>query len=162
MVKRSQHARTTKLLVDPPPQVRRRWINMVIVLVLASQIVTPLTYYLYKEPTNERFAWRMFSSVHMSDWNRMQIVGTTRAGGRTVQQVVPIEEMLVESSWKNLYAAQPDYRDKFLRYYLVGSGADQVYYEAQGVWPSGRPMEPIRATIRRGDNTVRLAADDAS
>ena len=159
MVKRSQRAGIPKLLVDPPPAARRQWINLGIVLFLASQIVTPLTYYLDKEPTNERFAWRMFSSVHMSDWSRMRIVAITRTDGRAVQQVVPVQELLVESSWKSLYAAQPDYRDKFLRYYLEGSAANELVYEVQGVWPSGREMEPVRERIRRGEGVVRPVTD---
>jgi hypothetical protein len=122
---------------------------------LASQIATPLTYYLYSEPTNERFAWRMFSSVHMSDWNRLGIVESLHHGGERVQRPVPIKDLLVDSTWQALYSGQPDVRDKFLRHYLQRSEADEVYYEVQGRWPSGRPMQPVRLAIHRRDYIVR-------
>ncbi len=157
MLRHAANSSDPSLLFDRPSPARRKWINCGIALFLTSQIAIPLTYYLYKEPTNERFAWRMFSSVHMSEWNRVQIIATAHRGGRTVQQIVPVESLLVESSWKNLYSAQPDFRDKFLRRYLEESGADELAYQAQGVWPSGEPMQPIRAVIRRGDGVVLLA-----
>lgn len=126
-------------------------------LFLASQVAIPLTYYLYKEPADERFAWRMFSSVHMAKWNNLQVVERHRRGDRVLQQAVPVQKLLVESSWKNLQAGHPDYRDKFLRYYLENaqSNPDEVLFETQGIWPSGEPMEPVRASIDRRDRVVR-------
>jgi hypothetical protein len=159
MARKSRASSATLSLVDPPPPAERKWINLVIGLFLASQVAIPLSYYLYKEPTNERFAWRMFSSVQMGDWSRMQIVERTRDGSRLLQQTVPVHEMLIESSRRNLYEGHPDYRDKFLRFHLANSPqADEVRYEAQGIWPSGKPMPPVRAEIHRRDGLVRRAA----
>jgi hypothetical protein len=155
MPRRPLHSVHSQWLVQPPPYSRRKWINAAIAVFLTSQIVTPLTYYLYKEPTNERFAWRMFSSVHMSQWNQLTIVESARRGSRPDQRLVPVKDLLVESSWKGLYTSQPDIRDKFLKSYLQESRADELFYEARGVWPSGKPMAPIRLAISRGDPTVR-------
>jgi hypothetical protein len=128
-------------------------------LFLASQVAIPLTYYLYKEPADERFAWRMFSSVHMGRWNGPQVVARVYRDGEVFEQAVPVEKLLVESSWKNLRDGHPDYRDKFLRHYLEQSSADEVLYLAQGFWPSGEAMAPVRARIHRRDGVVRRSAN---
>ena len=155
MPRRPSHSARSHWLIDSPPSSRRKWINLAIALFLTSQIVTPLTYYLYKEPTDERFAWRMFSSVHMSQWNPLAIVELMHRNGQTQQRLVPVKDLLIESTWKALYTAEPDVRDKFLLRYLRISQADELVYEAQGIWPSGKPMEPIRLVISRRDPTVR-------
>jgi hypothetical protein len=124
-------------------------------LFLASQVAIPLTYYLYKEPADERFAWRMFSSVHMGHWKSPQVVARVYRDGEVFEQAVPVEKLLVESSWKNLRDGHPDYRDKFLRHYLEQSGADEVLFLAQGFWPSGEPMAPVRARVHRRDFVIQ-------
>jgi hypothetical protein len=46
----------------------RTWQGWVILLVVGSQLVLPLHYYVARrDPHDERFAWRMFSPMRMTD-----------------------------------------------------------------------------------------------
>ena len=44
----------------------RTWHGWVIAIVVASQLVLPVHYYLARDPHDERFAWRMFSPMRMT------------------------------------------------------------------------------------------------
>ncbi|HEY2734430.1 MAG TPA: hypothetical protein VGI70_10625 [Polyangiales bacterium] len=56
---------------NPEPRasdpVRRRWQDGFIVLFLALQIGVPLRYYLSGRDYDERFSWRMFSTLRLRD-----------------------------------------------------------------------------------------------
>lgn len=50
-----------------PTRLRRRAVNVGICLFLAAQIGVPLSYYLSDRSYDERFSWRMFSTLRVRD-----------------------------------------------------------------------------------------------
>lgn len=48
-----------------PSAMQRRWVKAGILLVIVWQISVPARYYFGGDPTDERFAWRMFSGVRL-------------------------------------------------------------------------------------------------
>jgi hypothetical protein len=54
---------TSKLLCPPPAGQVRTVVNLFVLCFLVFQIVVPMTYYLGAPTLDERFSWRMFSSV---------------------------------------------------------------------------------------------------
>ncbi len=48
-----------------PSGTSRRRARLFILLFVAFELLTPLTYYLRDDPYDERFAWRMFSEIRM-------------------------------------------------------------------------------------------------
>ena len=70
-----------------PSSTRRRWIAAAIFLFLLVQIWIPTSYYWSDEPTSERFAWRMFSSVDLSTW-QTRVIALVERNGEVVEQEV--------------------------------------------------------------------------
>jgi hypothetical protein len=137
---------TDRWLSPPPPTKARPAIVAFIWLFLAWQAAVPAMYYVRGEPTSERFAWRMFSSVHMSDW-RCQVKETRSVDGRPVEQVLPLERFLQESTLVGLQQGQLDLAEAFLRKRMSEPGVSAVDYEAGGTWPSGNPLPPVRLHV---------------
>lgn len=142
------------LIQAPPSGRRRRWMRWAIAGFLLSQAIIPAIYYLRGEPTTERFAWRMFSSVHMTNW-RCQVVETIEVDGQSVQRDVPLDAVLEESMVAHLHAGQLDVVEQFLRRWLTRPGVERVEYVAQGVLPDGERTEPIRLVAVRDTGEIR-------
>ena len=142
-------------LIEPPPSPRRRkWIALTFVAFLISQVWIPAQYYINGRVTSEIFAWRMFSSVHMAQW-QCRVVETIEVEGQPVKRDVPLAAVVQESMVNGLSAGQLDCAEAFLKRWLERDGVLRVEYEAQGVWPSGEPIEPIRLAVERGQSTVQ-------
>lgn len=58
---------------------RRRIENLIICAVLSFEILTPLSYYVGARGYDERFSWRMFSTLRLRDC-KVRVTETTRAG----------------------------------------------------------------------------------
>ncbi len=142
------------LLVPAPAGPARRLVNLGIAACLLLQIVVPGTYYIANELTSERFSWRMFSSVHMSEWDCL-VSETLQQNGRRVDRIVPLQGILQESTVNCLKAGQLDVVNKFLEWRCAQPGVQQVRYEARGIAPSGAPIPPIRLAIDRGTRVIQ-------
>ena len=132
----------------------RRLIGAGILLFLISQIAIPLSYYFGDEPTSERFAWRMFSSIDLSTWDA-HVFATMEQNGAMAQQEIPLEVYLQESFVKAVQKAQLDIIEAFMRRLCQQPGVREVRFEAFGKLPSGKAMAPVRLLLRRGDQHVR-------
>ncbi len=74
----------------------------------------PLTYYLgLHAPTDERFAWRMFSQVRL-DHCDVTAEETIQDGGSTVTRAVPLQETLQAGWISELARKQPRVVARFL------------------------------------------------
>lgn len=140
---------------DVPAPTRRRWIAVGIGLFLLSQILIPATYYFSDEPTSERFAWRMFSSVHMSSWDT-QIVALVEKDGQVIEHVIPLERILGETYLKTVRAAQLDIVKPFMHQIADQGGVKEVRYIAKGTYPSGKTMKPIRLSLKPGGDVETM------
>lgn len=139
-----------------PGQTRRKWIAVGIVLFLFSQIVIPLSYYLRGEPTSERFAWRMFSSIDLSTWDT-RVTVVVEQNGRLIEREVPLPATLQETWVKTVERAQFDIVEPFMRKLASQDGVREVRFNAQGTFPSGKRMQPIQWSLEPGSDIVNLA-----
>jgi len=139
-----------------PGQAQRKWIAIGIVLFLASQTIIPLSYYLRSEPTSERFAWRMFSSIDLSTW-KTRVTVLVEQNGNMIEREVPLPATLQETWVKTVERAQFDIVEPFMRRLASQDGVREVRFVAQGTFPSGKPMEPIQLSLKPGGDVVNLA-----
>lgn len=51
--------------VGADPSAPPRWVEILIAVFVAFQLIVPATYYLRDDPYDERFAWRMFSNIRL-------------------------------------------------------------------------------------------------
>src|SRR5262249_1431698 len=78
---------------------RRRLVqNLIICAVLAFEIFTPLSYYFGARGYDERFSWRMFSTLRLRAW-KVGVTETPRTGG--APRGVAIEQD-VQLAWVRL------------------------------------------------------------
>lgn len=137
-----------------PPSARLRWlIGAGIVVFLLSQILIPLSYYWRGEPTSERFAWRMFSSVDLSKWETQVVAVIEQKNGELLEQTMPLTSLLQASHVRSVERAQLDIVEPYLRKLAAEPGVREVRFLAQGTFPSGKLMEPIQLTLKAGELT---------
>ena len=137
-------------LLNAPPQGKARMgANICIVLFLLANVLIPLRYYLV-EPyeTNERFAWRMFSSVHMRQNRRLKVTEVVEQDGKFVERPTPLTQLL-QQSWINaLLGGQTDIVENFLRWRVAQPGVVSVSYELLSLLPAEilRPLFVCQST----------------
>ena len=147
---------TAKMLNEVPSAVKRKLIALGIVVFLLSQILIPMSYYFGSEPTSERFSWRMFSSIDLSTWDT-HVIAMVEQNGKLVEQEVPIHASLQETYVKSVQRAQFDIVEAYLRKLTEQDSVREVRFEAQGKFPSGKLMDPIRLSMQPGGKLVKLA-----
>jgi hypothetical protein len=125
-----------------------------ITVFLVIQVAVPVSYYFANEPTLERFSWRMFSSVDLSSWDTHVYV-IAEQDGRLVQRELQLQKYLQETNVKTLQKAQLDVVVPFMQRISQEPGVREVRYEARGTFPSGKPMQPIRLSLKPGEAVVR-------
>lgn len=140
---------------QPPTSSARKLIAVGIVLFLLSQILIPMSYYLRNEPTSERFAWRMFSSIDLSTWDT-KVIALVEQNGKLMELEVPIHASLQETYVKTVQRAQFDIVEPFMRNLTEQNGVREVRFEAQGKFPSGKLMAPIRLSLKPGGSLEKL------
>lgn len=157
----SQNQPSSSKAADPLQQLDRTnsslrlWISLGIVAFLLSQALIPLSYYLRDEPTSERFAWRMFSSIDLSTWDtQVSILFEKEDGHGLFKQDVPIAALLQETYVKTVQRAQFDVVEEFMCKLTEQPGVLEVRFVARGTFPSGKSMQPIRLSMRRGKSLV--------
>jgi hypothetical protein len=99
----------------PGPRGSRRATDLFIGAWLVVQVALPLAYYLgLRAPTDERFAWRMFSAVRL---DRCDVVATetVRDGASTTARRLPLRETLPVGWIVELGRNQPRVVDRFLQ-----------------------------------------------
>ena len=138
----------------PPGKPWRSLIRVGVIGFLLSQIAIPITYYLGDEPTSERFAWRMFSSIDLATWET-QVTVLVAEQGKLVERVVPLGATLQESHVKGIQQAQLDMVEPALRQLAKGPGVQEVRFEARGTAPSGKAMPPIRYSLKPDGPMIR-------
>lgn len=154
----AQQASELGSLPHEPTAWQKKLIAVGIGVFLISQILIPASYYFGAEPTSERFSWRMFSSIDLSTWDT-RVVAFIEQDGKIVEQPVQIEASLQETYVKTVQRAQFDIVEPFMRKITELDGVQEVRFEAQGEFPSGKLMDPIRLSMKRDGELVRLPAN---
>lgn len=135
---------------------RSRWVNPLIGVFLAFQVVMPLSYYLGDHDYDERFSWRMFSTRRMA---RCQVaVQETLAGpaGPTTRAVSLGKTLQV--AWVNILKRyRPAVVEKFLHVRCAaGGGVDSVRYVRRCTDTTGAPLPTVTVSLSCADRTLEV------
>lgn len=83
---------------DPVRIGGRYWVGLLVAAFLVFQLLTPLRYYLNAPTPDERFAWRMFSTQHMTRCHAT-LHQVLDVDGRQFEEVVP---PMVVAPWQRM------------------------------------------------------------
>jgi hypothetical protein len=133
-------------LLVPPPAGRARWLaSALIALLLLHQLLVPLAWYLGGGGSDERFRWRMFSSLFYQERLRAQSCRAATRERSTAQGALRSVEVrsLLPSMWlPALAAGRRDVVEGFLRWRCERSGATEIHFELACTGPDGAEAEP--------------------
>ena len=105
-------------IASPPPGPPRRLASAVVAFWLLAQVALPVSYYLRESIAEERFAWRMFSSVSVyASQCALSVVETVAApgspDGRTTR--TPDLDRILHAAWlSHLRRGRPLVTERFL------------------------------------------------
>jgi hypothetical protein len=106
---------------------RRRLETLGSAAFLLFQLAVPLHYYLGSRDYDERFSWRMFSSVRLRDC-RVHVVETPREAGTNAERPVAIERD-VQVAWVHLLERmRTGVVDKYLQRRCEQADVERVQY----------------------------------
>jgi hypothetical protein len=139
---------------DPFTSPRARlWANVFIGLFLAYQVAMPLRYYAGGRGLDERFSWRMFSSVRMLECN-VDIDEHVEEFGDVHQRDVSLKKE-VQVAWIGLLERGRDLViEKFLRRRCDEEGVVKVDYYLGCVAPDGAKWPPVRRHMKCSDRKL--------
>lgn len=104
---------------------RRKLANAFIAAFVAYQIGMPLTYYLSERVYDERFSWRMFSTVRLQEC-AISVTETLGEGERALERPVAVGQD-VQVAWANvLKRLRPAVIEKYLARRCEQAGGDEV------------------------------------
>ncbi len=128
--------------------------NAVIVLFLGYQVGMPLSYYLSDRVYDERFSWRMFSTVRLQECDIDVRESTARD---QTEQTVAIGQDL-QIAWVNvLKRLRPAVIHKYLER-RCDAGASHVTLVGRCVDTDGKPLPPRNFSMSCSDRQLHEAA----
>jgi hypothetical protein len=121
---------------------RKRLENALIALFLVFQIGVPLHYYLAERSYDERFSWRMFSTLRLRDC-KIRVTETLDDAARTVRDVTVQQD--VQVAWVRLLERM---RSAVIERYLARRcgtpHVQSVHYESDCEDTDGQPLPPVQ------------------
>lgn len=126
-------------LAPAPPERQRAWIRAFVAGFVGLQILIPATYYAGSDRYDERFSWRMFSAVRVTQC-RPAASETTEEGGRR-----PIRlRRVIHQAWiTNLARNREDVIRAFLERRCAEEGVATVTLVNQCVNAEGQRIPPL-------------------
>lgn len=136
----------------PPNPVRAR-VNALIVVVLLVQLLVPLRYYLgLAEGDDERFSWRMFSTVRLQ---RCEMSVSEVREGSDVPQPLALKPILQVAWISILQRFRPSVVEGFMRFRCDTDGVTKVLYDRRCVAPDGTSLPPNRLELACESGVLR-------
>ncbi len=135
----------TAMLHEPTGRTRHL-VSGFIALFLLLQLLLPLRYYLGGE-TDERFCWRMFSSVVQRDC-RVDVVETVQQRGASFVRAVPVS--LVLPTWSEFLHRHPVVVGQFLHWRCAQADVQAVRYRGRCTRVDGSAAPPVELSIDCG------------
>ena len=126
---------------EDAPWGRSGWTDALIVAFLALQIGMTLPYYLGWRGDDERFSWRMFSSLYARD---CRVLALEWVEGE--RRKIDLDAVLTSAWIEALTLARPAVVEKFLPWRCERSGATSIEYVRFCRAPDGTPVASQRAT----------------
>jgi hypothetical protein len=128
---------------ETPPK-RRRYENWIIALVLSFEVITPLSYYLGARSYDERFSWRMFSTLRLRDC-KVRVTETPRDGSAPREVSVRRD---VQLAWLRLLERmRTAVVERYLERRCAGGEMAQVDFTCTCSDTDGRPLPPTQRTL---------------
>jgi len=136
----------------------RRLANLFIGAFLAFQIAMPLSYYLGAHDYDERFSWRMFSTLRLQDC-AIQVNETLRDAGSSRAQAVAIERD-VQVAWVRLLERmRTAVVDAYLRRRCEGEHVERVEFVRTCKDTDGKPLATQRRSLQCGQGEPQTEGD---
>jgi hypothetical protein len=130
---------------------RRRLTNVFIGAFLAFQVAMPLRYYLGDRDYDERFSWRMFSTLRLRDCD-VRVSETLRAGETSREEPVAIERD-VQVAWVRLLERmRRAVVDKYLLRRCEREHVERVEYVRTCKDTDGQALPALRRVLRCGES----------
>jgi hypothetical protein len=134
---------------------QRRLANLFILAFLAFQVGMPLRYYLGGRGYDERFSWRMFSTLRMQQCE-MQV--TEASAGSPEFKEVQVRGDL-QAAWVSLLErVRRPVVEKYLRRRCERQGVVQVAYTRRCTDTDGSALPPQKLQMDCADRQLREAA----
>jgi hypothetical protein len=145
-------------LLRPAPTGRTRTlVNVFIVCFLVFQVAVPLTYYLGRRTTDERFSWRMFSSVILQICTVSAFESGSLSGERAFHKVNLWPDL--HPGWIRLLERYPPQLvAAVLRWRCERTNAKAVHLMRQCQNPGGAALPPDRISIDCASGTMQTPA----
>ena len=138
---------------QPPPN--RALSNAFIALFVLFQLAMPLRYYLRGGGTDERFSWRMFSTVRMQDCE-VTVQDVVVADGQATPREVELRKVL-HGAWVNvLERYRPRAVDKFLRRRCEQPGVKAARYRRDCEDTDGDRRPPLEVELDCAEDRSRI------
>ena len=143
----------------PSEAPRRGPANLFIGLFLLYSLAMPAHYYLSDRTMDERFAWRMFSTVRQ---HRCTVDVTETRRDRNFAVPVHMQRALHVAWIKLLKRGRPAVSDKFLRARCEAEDNRDVTLERTCVAPVGTKVPTVRYAIDCDSGTITETREDSS
>jgi hypothetical protein len=126
----------------PAPPARTRASHVLIALFLAFQVVVPLSYYWGARGYDERFSWRMFSTLRLRDC-KVQVTEYVGQNARSVNV-----ERDVHLAWLRLLERMRGaVIDAYLQRRCAVTDAERVLFDGTCRDTDGHALAPTRRTL---------------
>ena len=152
----STHAASADIAsTDGQPRPNRALCNGFIALFVLFQLAMPLRYYLLGGGTDERFSWRMFSTIRMQDCE-VKVHDLVVTDGRLRPRKVELRKML-HGAWVNvLERYRPRAVDKFLRRRCEQPGVKAARYRRECKDTDGDRRPPLEVELECAEDRSRI------
>jgi hypothetical protein len=132
--------------------------NIIISIALLYQVAMPLRYYLGGGGADERFSWRMFSTVRMQKCS-VRVDEQVDEGGEPQQRPVDLTQAFQIAWMGMLERNRPQVVDKVLRRRCLGKQVRHAHYRRTCVDTDGTTLPTLDITLdcARGE-TMKQAA----
>ncbi|MAE67451.1 MAG: hypothetical protein CMJ18_24585 [Phycisphaeraceae bacterium] len=124
----------------------RHFVSGFIALFLLLQLLVPLRYYLGGE-TDERFCWRMFSSVVQRDC-RVAVDETVQERSQSLVRAVPVSSLL--PTWSEFLHQHPVVVRRFLHWRCAQADVQAVRYRCRCTRVDGSVAPSVELAVHCG------------
>jgi hypothetical protein len=142
--------RPSPSLSSRPEPRRRGWINGFIAGWLLLQIGVPASYYLSDRSSDERFSWRMFSSVRLQRCT-VDVAEILHTESGELRRPLALEPVLHAAWIHMLKRHRPAVVHRFLATRCAAPDVIGAVYQRRCVQPNGEALAPERVMLRCGE-----------
>lgn len=130
----------------PSTDRKRKRENLTIAAILVFQIAMPLSYYFSSRIYDERFSWRMFSTLRLRDC-KVEVKEHVRSGGRSGTRTVNIERDVHVAWLRLLERMRSAVVDEYLARRCQSPDVTSVDFTCHCNDTDGRPLPPMERSL---------------